>query len=189
MKPKILLIVGFLSVIWAVETLNGFMGHRLSTWGILPRTEIGLRGIPLSPFLHDSFNHVLSNTVPFLILGGLVALRGSQKLIGVSLFIIVVGGAGVWLIGRPAIHVGASGLVFGYFGYLVANGWFDRRPISIFAAIAVIVVYGSLVFGVIPTTGFVSWEAHLFGLLAGVLSARLTRRVRTQTAPLATDHD
>ena len=118
-----------------------------------------------------------------------MGLRGGQKLVGLSLFIIVVGGAGVWLLGRPAIHVGASGLVFGYFGYLVANGWFDRRPISIFAAIAVIVVYGSLVFGVIPTTGFVSWEAHLFGLLAGVLSARLTRRVRTQTAPLATDHD
>ena len=182
MKPKILFIVGFLSVIWAVETLNGFMGHRLSTWGILPRAEIGLRGIPLSPFFHGSFNHVLSNTVPFLILGGLVALRGSQKLIGVSLFIIVVGGAGVWLIGRPAIHVGASGLVFGYFGYLVAAGWYDRKLGSILVAFAVIVLYGGLVVGVLPTVGFVSWEAHLLGLVAGVLAARLVGAGRINAA-------
>ena len=182
MKSKILLIVGFLLVIWAVETLNGFMGHSLSTWGILPRTEIGLRGIPLSPFLHGSFNHVLSNTVPFLILGGLVALRGSQKLIGVSLFIIVVGGAGVWLIGRPAIHVGARGLVFGYFGYLVAAGWYDRKLGSILVAFAVIVLYGGLLVGVLPTVGFVSWEAHLFGLVAGVLVARLVGGGRINAA-------
>ncbi|MCH2519660.1 MAG: rhomboid family intramembrane serine protease [Dehalococcoidia bacterium] len=189
MKLSVIWIIGSLAVMWVVEIINGFIGHRLSVWGILPRATPGLIGIPLSPFLHSSFNHVLSNTIPFLVLGGLVGLRGGQKLVGISLFIIVVGGAGVWLLGRPAIHVGASGLVFGYFGYLVANGWFDRRPISILAAIAVIVVYGSLVFGVIPTTGFVSWEAHLFGLLAGVLSARLTRRGRTTTAPLATNHD
>ena len=184
MKSKVFWILGFLAVIWAVETLNGFMGHRLSTWGILPRTKLGLIGIPLSPMLHGSFNHVLSNTIPFLLLGGLVGLRGSQKLVGVSLFIIVVGGGAVWLIGRSAIHVGASGLVFGYFGYLVANGWYDRRPGSILAAIAVIVLYGGLVFGVIPTLTFVSWEAHLFGLIAGVLAARLTRRGQTATAPI-----
>ena len=176
-------IFGFLSVMWGVEILNGFMGHRLSIWGILPRTTLGLIGIPLSPILHGSFNHVLSNTIPFLLLGGLVGLRGSQKLVGVSLFIIVVGGVAVWLLGRSAIHVGASGLVFGYFGYLVANGWYDRRPISILVAIAVIILYGGLIFGVLPTVSFVSWEAHLFGLIAGVLAARLTRRGRTTTAP------
>ena len=161
---------------WVVEIVNGFIGHRMSAWGILPRSTPGLIGIPLSPVLHGSLNHVLSNTIPFLVLAGLVGLRGGQKLVGISLFIIVVGGAGVWLLGRPAVHVGASGLVFGYFGYLVANGWYDRRPISILAAIAVIVVYGSLVFGVLPTTSFVSWEAHLFGLIAGVVAARLSRR-------------
>jgi len=175
-------ILGFLGVMWGVEILNGFMGHRLSVWGILPRTTQGLIGIVLSPILHGSFNHVLSNTIPFLLLGGLVGLRGSQKLVGVSLFIIVVGGMAVWLIGRSVIHVGASGLVFGYFGYLVANGWYDRRPISILAAIAVIVLYGGLLFGVLPTQSFVSWEAHLFGLIAGVLAARLTRGGRTTNA-------
>lgn len=189
MKLSVIWILGFLAMIWVVEIINGFIGHRLSVWGILPRTTQGLIGIPLSPFLHGSFNHVLSNTIPFLVLGGLVGLRGGQKLVGISLFIIVVGGAGVWLFGRTAVHVGASGLVFGYFGYLVANGWFDRRPLSILAAIAVIVVYGSLVFGVLPTTSFVSWESHLFGLLAGVLAARLTRRARTTNAASATNND
>jgi membrane associated rhomboid family serine protease len=183
MKSKVLWILGFLTVMWGVEVLNGFMGHRLSEWGIRPRTTLGLIGIPLSPLLHGSFNHVLSNTIPFLLLGGLVALRGSQKLVGVSVFIIVLGGLAVWLFGRSAVHVGASGLVFGYFGYLIAIGWYDRRPLSILVAIAVIVLYGGLLLGVLPTQGFVSWEAHLFGLLAGVLAARLTRRIRTTTAP------
>ena len=182
MRARLLWIFGFLAVIWAVEVINGFLGQRLSAWGIRPRTEIGLIGIPLSPFLHGSYNHVLSNTIPFLVLGGLVALRGTQKLLGVSLFIIVVGGSAVWVLGRSAVHVGASGLVFGYFGYLVANGWFDRRPASILAALAVIVLYGGLVFGVLPTQSFVSWEAHLFGLIAGVVSARLTRIGRATTA-------
>ena len=184
MKSSVFWILGFLTVIWAIEVVNGFMGHRLNVWGILPRTTQGLMGIPLSPILHGNFNHVLSNTLPFLVLGGLVGLRGSTTLIGVSLFIILAGGVAVWLLGRSAIHVGASGLVFGYFGYLVANGWYDRRPGSILAAIAVIVLYGGLLFGVIPTLTFVSWEAHLFGLIAGVLAARLTRRGQTTTAPI-----
>ncbi len=181
MRSSIFLILGFLAVIWAVELLNGFMDHQLSEWGILPRTTRGLVGIPLSPILHGSFNHVLSNTIPFLVLGGLVGLRGSQALMGVSLFVIAVGGVAVWLLGRTAIHVGASGLVFGFFGYLVASGWYDRRPSSILVAIAVIVLYGGLLFGVLPTLSFVSWEAHLFGLIAGVLAARLTRRKRRTT--------
>ncbi len=182
MRSSIFLILGFLAVIWVVELLNGLIDHQLSEWGILPRTTRGLIGIPLSPILHGSFNHVLSNTIPILLLGGLVGLRGSQKLVGVSLFIVVVGGLAVWLLGRSAIHVGASGLVFGYFGYLVASGWYDRRPGTIVAAVAVVVLYGGLLLGVLPTKSFISWEAHLFGLIAGVLAARLTRRGQTTNA-------
>ncbi len=181
MRTGVFWILGLLTVMWAVEVLNGFMGHQLIEWGILPRTTRGLVGIPLSPVLHGSVSHLLSNTIPFLVLGGLVGLRGSQVLMRVSLFIVVVGGAAVWLLGRTAIHVGASGLVFGYFGYLVANGWYDRRPSSILVAIAVIIFYGGLIFGVLPSLSFVSWESHLFGLIAGVLAARLTRRERRAT--------
>ncbi len=178
MKASAVLIVGFLAVIWAVELVNGFMDHQLNAWGILPRTTQGLIGIPLSPFLHGSISHALSNTVPLLVLGGLVGIRGSKALVGVTLFIIMVGGVAVWGLSRTAIHVGASGLVFGYFGYLLARGWYDRKFSSILIAIAVLLLYGGLLFGVLPKGGFISWEAHLFGLIAGLLAARLTSRKR-----------
>ena len=110
----------------------------------------------------------MSNSIPFLVLGGLIALRGRQVLLRVSFIVIGLGGAGVWALGRPAIHIGASGLVFGYFGYLVARGWYERRLGSILMAIVVIILYGGLIVGVLPTPGIVSWEAHLFGLIAGV---------------------
>ena len=97
---------------------------------------------------------------------------------GVSIFIILVGGLGVWAFGRSVIHIGASGLAFGYFGYLVARGWYERRLGSILIAIIVIVLYCGLIVGVLPAPGFVSWEAHLFGLIAGVLAARFGRRNR-----------
>ena len=118
----------------------------------------------------------MSNAITFLGLGGLIGLRGRLVLLRVSLFIIILGGVGVWAFGRPAIHLGASGLVFGYFGFLVARGWYERRLGSIFVAIAVIILYGGLIMGVLPTPGLVSWEAHLFGLIAGVLAARNRRR-------------
>ena len=132
--------------------------------------------IGLSPFLHGGLGHVISNTVPLLILAGFVALRGPSRLLYVTLIVVVVGGAGVWVFGRTAAHVGASGLVFGYFGYLMASGWYDRRPLSIIIAVGVFFLYGTLLFGVFPTAGFVSWEGHLFGLIAGVLAARTFRK-------------
>ncbi len=169
-------VLGLLAVIWAVELVNGFLGHQLTAWGILPRTTQGLIGVPLSPFLHGSLSHAVSNTFPLLVLGGLVGMRGSQVLVGVSLFVIMVGGVAVWGLGRTAIHVGASGLVFGYFGYLLAKGWYDRKPSSILVAIVVLLLYGGLLLGVLPKGGFISWESHLFGLIAGMLAARLTKK-------------
>ncbi len=152
------------------------MGHQMNAWGIFPRSVHGLAGIPLAPFLHGSFGHVISNSIPFLVMGGLIAFRGRQVLLRVSFIVIGVGGSGVWLLGRSAVHIGASGLVFGYFGYLVARGWYERRLGSILLAIVVIILYGGLILGVLPARGLVSWEAHLFGLIAGVLAARSHRR-------------
>ena len=169
-------LIGFVAVIWVVEIVNASMGHQLNAWGIFPRSVHGLAGIPLAPFLHGSFGHVISNSIPFLVLGGLIAFRGRQVLLRVSFIVIGVGGSGVWLLGRSAVHIGASGLVFGYFGYLVARGWYERRLGSILLAIAVIILYGGLILGVLPSRGLVSWEAHLFGLIAGVLAARSHRR-------------
>jgi len=172
------LILGFVTVIWVVELVNSQMDHQLNAFGIVPRSIYGLMGIPLSPFLHGGLNHLMSNTIVFLGMSGLIAFRGSRTLLGVSAFIILLGGLGVWAFGRPAIHIGASGLVFGYFGYLIARGWYERRPGSILIAILVIVFYGGLIVGILPAPGFASWEAHLFGLIAGVLAARKGGRNR-----------
>jgi membrane associated rhomboid family serine protease len=175
-----LLIVGFLISIWLIELVNSQVGHQFNAFGIVPRTVYGLIGIPLSPFLHFGFNHLISNTGVLLGLSSLIAFRGCRTLLAVSVFIILLGGLGVWAFGRPAIHVGSSGLVFGYFGYLVARGWYERRLGSILIAIIVIFLYGGLIVGVLPTPGFVSWEAHLFGLIAGVLAARAGRKDRNR---------
>lgn len=177
-------LLALIAAIWIVELVNLFMDHRLNQYGIVPRTVEGLRGIPLSPFLHGGLGHLLSNTGPLLVLGGLVAARGRANFVGVTAFIIVIGGLGLWAVGRPwpwddvqnLVHVGASGLVFGYFGYLVARGWYERSFLAIFVSVVVILVFGSgILFGLLPTAPYVSWEGHLCGLAAGVLIARFTR--------------
>ena len=173
LKTNIILLLGAIALLWAVELANLLTEHQLNTWGILPRSLMGLRGIPLSPFLHANLGHLLVNTLPFLVLGGLVVLRGRRAFLGTSLFIILCGGTAVWLFGRTAYHIGASGLIFGYFGYLVARGWYDRSPWSILIALGTLFFYGGLVWGVLPIDAYISWEGHLFGLLAGILAARI----------------
>ena len=189
---SIVLLLIFVAAIWLVYLVNVLLyGGDLNRYGLAPMalpyrflTEFelsvpylagSLRGILLAPLLHGSFSHLMSNTFPLLLLGGFVALRGTKALVGLSLFVVVLGGLLVWLVGRPAIHIGASGLVFGYFGYLVAQGWYERSFVSIAVAVAVLLLYGGIIFGVLPQAGFISWEGHLFGLIAGVLAARMGR--------------
>ena len=157
-----LLLIGFIAALWVVAGVNHLAGLDLQQYGILPRTVTGLRGIPLHVFLHQGFGHLLSNTGPLVILGGLTAFRGSRTLFGLSVFVVVFGGVCVWVVGRTAIHIGASGLVFGYFGYLVARGFYERSFISIIVALIVAFFYWGIIFGVIPLDGFVSWEGHFF---------------------------
>ena len=181
-----------MAAIWVVHAANSLLyGGDLNRYGLsplalpyrglsnleltAPYALVSLRGVLLSPMLHGSFSHLLSNTLPLLVLGGFVALRGTKTLIGVSLFVVVLGGLLVWLVGRPAVHIGASGLVFGYFGYLLAQGWYERSFVSIVVAVAVLLLYGGIIFGALPQAGFISWEGHLFGLIAGVLAARMSR--------------
>ncbi len=188
----ILLLLIFVGAIWVIFLVNGLLfDGSLNRYGLSPMAlpyrwlsefELSvpylagsIRGILLSPLLHGSFSHLLSNTFPLLVLGGFVALRGTRTLIGLTLFVVVLGGLLVWVVGRPAVHIGASGLVFGYFGYLVAQGWYERSFVSIVVAVAVLLLYGGIIFGVLPQGGFISWEGHLFGLVAGVLAARMGR--------------
>jgi membrane associated rhomboid family serine protease len=161
------------ALLWGVECVNTLLDHRLNRWGLLPRTFAGLVGIPLGPFLHGSFTHLILNTVPLVTLGSFVAFYGVRLFLAVSLWIILLSGTALWLFGRSAYHVGASSVLFGYFGYLVARGWYERSVTALLVALLTLVLYGSIVWGVLPTRSYISWEGHLFGLLAGVLVARL----------------
>ena len=167
-----------IAVLWLVEIVNLLLGHRLCRYGILPRTMHGLMGIPLSPFLHAGVAHLLLNTGPLIVLGGLVLMKGRQPFVRSTVVIILAGGALLWTIGRPSYHVGASLLIFGYFGYLLAKGVFDRRLPSLLIAILVVLAYGGLFWGMWPTVAAISWEGHLSGFLAGIWAARLPRRNR-----------
>ena len=160
-------------VIWVVEFINGLFGHAFNIYGIYPREVGTLPGIVLWPFLHGSFQHVAMNTTPLLIMGFFVALRGPWIFVKSTLMILIIGGLGVWVFGRSAYHIGASGLVFGYFGFLVTIGIYERSISSLAIASITLFYYGGIILGVLPTNSFVSWEGHLFGLVAGMLSARL----------------
>lgn len=175
MKAGLQLLLLFIALLWTTHLANAMTDYSLNAYGIMPRARGGLWGIPLSPLLHKDWSHLASNTLPLLALGGLVAARGARTLAPAALIIILLGGLGVWIAGRSAIHIGASGLVFGLFGYLVALGWYERSPLSIIVAIAVVAVYGGIIFGALPQSGFISWEAHLFGLMAGVVAAAVAR--------------
>jgi membrane associated rhomboid family serine protease len=164
---------GFVALIWLITLLDVVLfNHHLALWGILPKTLIGLRGILFSPFLHANIAHVAANTVPFVILGGLVLSRGVEEFFTVSAYIMVIGGLGTWLIapmGHP--HVGASGLIFGYFGYLIMRGWYDGRFVSGIITIVVFLLFGGMLWGIRPFQEAISWQGHLCGLCAGVVAA------------------
>ena len=169
-------LAGFVAVLWIVAVFDRMAGLDLRHFGVVPRDSGSVLGIPLHVFIHDGFFHLLSNTGPLLVLGGLVSMRGAGTLLAISIFIALFAGSGVWLVGRDGVHIGASGLVFGYFGYLVARGFFERSFTSILIAVAVAVFYGGLIFGLLPLGGFVSWEGHLFGLIGGVTLAWMSGR-------------
>lgn len=165
---EITIIIGFL---WLVELYNGSVGHALGIWGIHPRSTEGLIGIFVWPFLHASMSHLIANTLPLAILSWFVLLRGFKDYFVATLGITVVAGIAIWLLARPAIHIGASGLIFGYFGFLVAAAWYEKSFKSFVIAILTVFLYGGIVWGIIPQGPQISWEGHLFGLLAGVLMA------------------
>jgi len=169
----LVLVAGMALVMWMVEIADVLAGD-LDGLGIEPREIEGLTGIPLAPFLHGGFGHLIGNTVPFLVLGAVIALSGLVRVAAVSAIVTAVGGLGTWLVGpADTVHIGASGLVFGYAAYLLVRGLYSRRALHLVAGVAVLLVYGTtLLFGFVPTPG-VSWQGHLFGALGGVLAARL----------------
>ncbi|GLW96367.1 rhomboid family intramembrane serine protease [Microtetraspora sp. NBRC 16547] len=162
---------------WAVEVVDYIQGGALDRYGIVAHDPEALPGILLAPFLHDGFGHLMANSVPLIILGFVAAIRGVGRFLWASLIITLVSGAGVWLTSPPGtLTVGASGLVFGYFGYVVARGLFDRRALDIFLGVVVAGLYYSILWGALPSQPGISWQGHLFGLIGGILAAWVLRR-------------
>jgi len=168
--------VGFmvlaLVMMWAIEVVDTVaLDDELQRNGLQPRRSEGLDGIAWAPFLHADYGHIASNTVPLLALGGLVAARGMRYWAWVTATTIVVGGGLTWLLGGDGNHIGASGVVFGYFGAILGAAFFERRIAALGAALLALGFYSSLIAGLVPQDA-VSWEGHLFGFVAGVGAAK-----------------
>ena len=183
-KAHAAILGGFIGLLWVIQLVNTlvFQGALVGL-GIQPRTLAGLWGILFAPFLHGGFAHLIANTVPLAVLGWFVMLRRKRDLFLVSAITALVGGLGTWLIGPAlSIHVGASVLVFGYLGYLICRGLFERRFWPIVGSLIVLFFFGGALHGVLPGAVGISWQMHLFGLLGGVLAARLLGTPRVAVA-------
>jgi membrane associated rhomboid family serine protease len=169
------LIFGLLALMWGIEILDFLLPIiQLDRFGIRPRSIAGLPGIILSPILHLGFPHLISNSIPFLILGGMVMTSGARIFASVSAIVIILGGLGVWIFGGAnTIHIGASGLIFGYLGFLLSRGIFERNALWILISTGIMLAYGGMLYGVLPGQRGISWLGHLCGFLAGIASARL----------------
>jgi membrane associated rhomboid family serine protease len=169
----LLLLVG----LWVLEFLDQLSGNELDQFGIHAQDVDGLPEILTAPFLHAGWDHLISNSLPFYVLGFLVLLSGLARWLASSLIIIAISGMTAWLFTPPnTIILGASGLIFGWLTYLLARGIWSRRPAQVVVAVLVLVVYGGLIWGILPSTAGVSWQAHLGGAVGGVLAAWLLHR-------------
>jgi len=162
------------AAMWVIEVVDSLDGHRLDRDGIVPRSVSHLYGILFAPLLHASFGHLIANTIPFVLLGLTIALASAARVVAVTAIVALASGVGTWLT-APAgsVTLGASGVVFGYATYLVSRGVFNRRIGELLIGIVVAVLFGgALLSGLLPRSG-ISWQAHLFGALGGVLAAEM----------------
>lgn len=176
-KGGLLVLGGFVALLFAIELFNALMLRSLNrTFGLRPRSADGLLDIFTFPLLHANLNHLLSNSLPLIIFGFLVFLSGLRVFLTALAFSWLGSGLTVWLIGNGGITVGASGLVFGLFSFLLVRGFFNHSWRQILLAVVLFMGYGSILLGVLPlVSGFVSWQAHLGGAAGGVVAALLLR--------------
>lgn len=161
---------------WIEEVIDTVAGGRLDRFGIRPRQLDGLDGVLFAPFLHAGFGHLIANTIPFLLMGGAIALGGVSRWAKVTAIVGVIAGLGTWLVGgSDSVHIGASGVVFGYLTYLVSRGVFARKLTYLAGGAAAILAYGGILFGLVPRPGM-SWSGHAFGAVGGIVAAALLHR-------------
>ncbi len=173
------LVVALAALMWVSEIVDSLADHRLDRYGIEPRDGDGLVGIVAAPFLHAGFGHLVSNSVPFLVMGFAIAFKGAVRVLAVTVVVGLISGVGTWLVAPDdTLHVGASGLVFGYATYLLSRGFFDRDMLELAIGFLVGAIWGTaLIGGLLPQEG-ISWQGHLFGAAGGIVAARLLARRR-----------
>lgn len=182
-RPFVIVAV-VVAVMWVGEIVDLLLpgGQPLNDLGVRPRSGRGLLGIPLMPFLHDGFRHLFGNTLPFLVMGAAIASGSVARFVRVAVIVGITSGIGVWLFARGGtVHIGASGVVFGFLTYLLARGVIARKVTWILGGVVTLVVYGGILWGLLPTPG-VSWTGHVFGAAGGVLAAWVLHRRTPDTA-------
>jgi len=160
-----------LVLLYAIHILNWMCGFRLNYLGIFPRKLFGLIGIFFSPFLHGNFNHLFFNSIPLFILVSFVLLSGFSVFLCVTGIIFIIGGLGTWLFGRKGVHIGASGVIMGYWSYLLVEAYYHPTIVSVALAGVCLYYFGGLLFHLFPQQVRTSWEAHVFGFCGGITAA------------------
>ncbi len=176
----------FVAALWGIEVVDTVAGNSLDQWGIHPRDGgDAVRGIALAPLLHGGWEHLAANSVPALILGFLGLIAGAGRFLLATAIIWLVSGVGVWVTGGTnTVVIGLSGVLFGWMTYLAVRGLFTRKPLDLIVGVTLMVLYGGMLWGVLPGQPGVSWQAHLWGAVGGVLAAVLLgRRARTESGP------
>lgn len=179
-------VITFVAILYAIELVDQFSVLGLDSNGIIPRQADGLDGIVWAPLLHSGWAHLIANTLPLVVLGFLMTSGGLRQFIAVTATIWIIGGAGTWLVGAGSIHIGASGVAFGWLVFLLVRGFFLRSVGQILVAVVLFVYWGGMLWGVLPGQPGISWEGHLFGALGGLLAAWLVAKSsRGSAAPSA----
>lgn len=174
-KFRILTPIVLLAIMWSIKISEIVLGKSLAfNWGVIPRSGDHLFNIFSMPFLHGDMNHLISNSGPFLIFSLMILTQvNAWKYLKTFLLISILGGVMLWGLGRESIHIGASGVVFGFWGFLVGNAIFRKSFLDFIISATVMVLYGGILYGVLPTDAGISWEGHLFGLIGGVAASYL----------------
>lgn len=164
------------AVLWALELWDQLNGQRLDQYGIEPHRIDGLDGVLWAPLLHAGLPHLMSNTIPLLVLGWLLLANGVRQFVAVTATVWIVAGLGTWLIAAGGTHIGASGVAFGWMVFLLVRGFFVRSFAQILVAVVLFFYWGGMLWGVLPTQPLISWQGHLCGALGGLLAAWLVAR-------------
>lgn len=179
LRRRVVVLGAVVALVWLLELADLLLWQLpLDRYGIHPRTLTGLRNIFFAPWLHVGFGHLAANTVPFVMLGWFVSLHGMYAFWQVTFTTMLVSGLAIWLLGGPnTVHLGLSGVIFGYLGYLLVRGFVERSVRAAVLALVALILYGGMLWGLVSWAPGISWLGHAFGFLGGALVARRADRI------------